>query len=123
MARETRHLKISNIPSGVTEDKLLQYFQSFGGVQKVASLRPQPGSEGPSEDAQKDAIVSFVDIRSATRVVASSHKLEDSELKAEYFTEDTSEGAQQSSTNCGTFGGKQPISGSGSHGLIIDVKT
>lgn len=95
MVRESRHLKISNVPADVTVGRLQDLFkrclnktyqqssmthQSFlsvvyryGRVQKVEILRDH------------NAIVSFMDLKSATKAVDGPNELDKRPLTATYY--------------------------------------
>ncbi|XP_074603630.1 uncharacterized protein LOC141857105 [Brevipalpus obovatus] len=77
MVRETRHLLIGNLSDNITEERIWDHFKRFGKVQNVKILSRKSDCVS--------AIVSFIDIISASKAYNSDNKLSDRNLRTDYY--------------------------------------
>lgn len=77
MVRETRYLWVGNLPEDINETRVLEHFQRYGKIQHVRLL-PQQGCDKPS------CVVAFMDIKSASKAVASDNFIDGLRVETRY---------------------------------------
>nr|CAB3266529.1 msx2-interacting protein [Phallusia mammillata] len=76
--RETRHLWVGNLPDNTREDKISDHFKRYGRIEKVKVLSKR-GSDG-----EVQAVVAFVDLRSAQKAHNAVNTIGDKQLQTNY---------------------------------------
>uniref|UniRef100_A0A914W272 RRM domain-containing protein n=1 Tax=Plectus sambesii TaxID=2011161 RepID=A0A914W272_9BILA len=76
MTRESRHLHVANVPAVADDQRLVDFFSSFGRVQKINRL-----------DANS-AVVSFMDVRSAQKANG-EHRFDADLLRASFYEQES----------------------------------